>query len=182
MQWDWQAIGTIVAIAAVAVTLYFNLLSQRQTRAGQKLIEQGQQQDLEVAEATAQRSEAAAQLTEGYTQRVVDALEAIARSGIGGGPARLPKVAWSMEHHAGDTYRLTNIGDAKAWNVTLNSDETLILIDVPDRPDLAEGEAFTFMAAVHMGTRDRTITVTWDSDAQGTSGGTWRYPLPARPR
>jgi hypothetical protein len=182
MRWDWQAIGTIVAIAAVAVTLIFNLVSLRLTRAGQRLIEQGQQQDREMAEATAQRSEAAARLTEGYTQRVVDALEAIARSGVGGGPARLPKVAWSMEHHVGDTYRLTNIGDAKAWNVILTSHKTLRLLNVTGGPDLGEGEALTFMASVHMGTRDRTISVTWNSDGQGTSGGTWRYPLPARPR
>jgi hypothetical protein len=174
MRWDWQAIGTIVAIAAVAVTLIFNLLSQQQTRAGQ-------QQDREMFEATAQRSEAAARLTERYTQRVVDALEAMAQSGIGGGQARLPKVAWSMEHHVGDTYRLTNIGDAKAWNVILTSDKTLRLLNVTGGPDLGEGEALTFMASVHMGTRDRTISVTWNSDSQGTSGGTWRYPLPARP-
>jgi hypothetical protein len=90
MRWDWQAIGTVVAIAAVAVTLIFNLVSLRLTRAGQRLIEKGQQQDREMFEATAQRSEAAARLTEGYTQRVVDVLEAIARSGFGGGPARLP--------------------------------------------------------------------------------------------
>lgn len=182
MRWDWQAIGTIVAIAAVAVTLVFNLLSQRQTRAGQRLIEQGQEQDREMAEATAQRSEAAARLTEGYTQRVVDALEAIARSGIGGGPARLPKVAWSMDHEEGHIYRLTNTGDVKAWNVTLSSDETLVLLNVTGGPDLDEGEAITFGAAVHWGTRDRTITVTWNSDGAGTAGGTWRYPLPARPR
>jgi hypothetical protein len=182
MRWDWQAIGTIVAIAAVAVTLIFNLVSLRWTRTGQRLIEQGQQQDLAVAEATAQRSEAAARLTEGYTQRVVDALEAIARSGIGGGPARLSKVSWSMEHHAGDTYRLTNTGDAKAWNVKLTSDRTLHLLNVTGGPDLDEGEALTFIASAHMGTRDRTITVTWNSDAQGTSGGTWRYPLPGPPR
>jgi len=181
MQWDWQAIGTIVAIAAVAVTLVFNLLSQRLTRAGQRLIEQGQQQDREIAEVTAQRSESAARLTESYTQRVVDALEAIARSGIGGGSARIPKVAWSMDHHVGDTYRLTNTGDAKAWNVTLASDETLHLLKVPIAPDLDEGEALTFMAAASMRTRDRTITVAWDIDGHGTAGGTWRYPLPARP-
>ena len=181
MRWDWQAIGTIVATTAVAVTLIFNLISLRLTRAGQRLIQQGQQQDREMAEATAQRSEAAARLTEGYTQRVVEALEAIARSGIGGGPARQPKVAWSMEHHVGDTYRLTNTGDAKAWSVTLTSDETLSLMDVEGGPDLDEGEALTFMAFVHGGTRDRTITVTWNSDPQGTLGGTWRYPLPARP-
>ena len=182
MRWDWQAIGTIVAIAAVAVTLIFNLVSLRLTRDGQRLIELGQQQDREMAEATAQRSEAAARLTEGYTQRVVDALEAIAMSGIGGGPARLPKVVWSMDHHIGDTYRLTNTGDAKAWNVTLTSHETLRLLNVTGGPDLGEGEALTFMASVHWGTRDRTISVTWNSDGQGTPGGTWRYPLPARPR
>jgi hypothetical protein len=181
MRWDWQAIGTNVAIAAVAVTLIFNLVSLRLTRAGQRLIEQGQQQDREMFEATAQRSEAAARLTEGYTQRVVDALEAIARSGIGDGPARLPRVAWSMEHHVGDTYRLTNTGDTKAWNVTLTSDETLELLNIEGGPDLGEGEALTFMASVHWGTRDSTITVTWNSDGQGTPGGTWRYPLPARP-
>lgn len=167
MQWDWLAIGTIVAIAAVAVTMIFNILLLRQDR--------------QIAEATAQRSEAAARLTEGYTQRVVDALETISRSGIGGGPSRPPRVTWSMVYDNGDTYRLTNTGDAKAWNVTLTSDETLMLLDVPDGPALDESEALTFMAAVHMGTKDRTITVTWDGDAQGAAGGTWRYPLPTRP-
>jgi hypothetical protein len=87
-----------------------------------------------------------------------------------------------MEHHVGDTYRLTNTGDAKAWNVTLTSDETLELLNVEGGPDLGEREALTFMAFVHWGTRDSTITVTWNSDGQGTPGGTWRYPLPARPR
>lgn len=181
MHWDWQAIGTIVAIAAVAISLVFNLVSQRQTRAGQRLIELGQQQEREIAEATAERSEAAARLTESYTRRVVEALEAIARSGVGGTSVRPPKVAWSMDHHAGDTYRLTNIGDAKAWNVSLSSDETLELIEVGGGPDLDEGEALTFMAAVDMATRDLTITVAWDSDEDGSPGGTWRYPLPSRP-
>lgn len=179
MRWDWQAIGTIAAIAGVAIVLIFNLLSQRQTRAGQRLIEQGQQQDREIAEATAQRSEAAARLTESYTQRVVDSLEAIARSGIGGGSARSAKVAWSMDHDDGVVYRLTNTGDSKAWNVRLGSDATLGLISVPVAPDLGAGDAITFGAVESMATRDRTITVDWDSDGQGTGGGTWRYPLPA---
>ena len=87
-----------------------------------------------------------------------------------------------MDHEEGHIYRLTNTGDAKAWNVTLSSDETLVLLNVTGGPDLDEGEAITFGAAVHWGTRDRTITVTWTSDGAGTAGGTWRYPLPARPR
>jgi hypothetical protein len=165
------------------IALVFNLLSQRQTRAGQRLIEQGQQQDRELAEAAAHRSEAAAALTEGYTQRVVDALEAIARSGLGGSApaAPPPRVRWSMRHSVGDTYLLENIGDAPAWKVNLASDETLELVNVPTGTNLGPDEGMTFMAAPDMGTRDRTITVTWKHDEEGTPGGTWKYPLPARP-
>ena len=90
-------------------------------------------------------------------------LEAIARSGIGVGPARVPKVAWSMDHHQGDTFRLTNTGDAKAWNVTVSSDETLHSLNVTRGPDLGEGEALTFMAAAHWGTRDRTASACYST-------------------
>lgn len=51
--------------------------------------------------------------------------------------------------HQGDTYRLTKTGDAKAWNVTLGSDETLHLLNVTGGPDVGEGEALTFMASMY---------------------------------
>lgn len=74
---DWQAIGTIVALAGVIVTFVLTLRSEQLTRSGLD-------QDRELAERSASRSEAAARLTEEYTRRVVDALESRARLGVGG--------------------------------------------------------------------------------------------------
>jgi ElaB/YqjD/DUF883 family membrane-anchored ribosome-binding protein len=180
-QINWTAVAAISAAIGVILTLILNLRSQIQTRAGQRLVESGQKQEQEISEATAARAEAAAALTEGYTQRIVDALEAIARNGLGA-PAGVPaRVKWELLHHAGDTYRLTNIGNRKAWNIRLAADPTLHLVNPPEGESLDEDEALTFMAAAHMGTRDRTITVTWDGDDAGAEGGVWRYPLPGRP-
>jgi hypothetical protein len=175
VHWDWTAIGTISALAGVGVTLFFNTMSQRQTREGQRLTQQGQKQDRELAEAGAKRSEAAARLTEEYTRRVVDALELIAESGFG---SSKPKVEWSLRRDAGDRFRLENVGDALARDVTLTAHESLGgLIDMHGGPDLAPREAMTFIAAPSFETSDMTITVTWD-DESGAPAGSWKYPLP----
>ena len=91
------------------------------------------------------------------------------------------RVEWKLEHHAGDTYRLTNDGRATASGVDLGTHESLGgVFHVNGGPALEPGEALTFMAAPSLATSDRTITVKW-TQPDGTAG-TWRYPLPARPR
>lgn len=164
---DWQAIGTIVALLGVIASLIVTI--------------RGQRQDRTLAENSAARSEAASRLTEGYTARVVEALEVIAATGrLGGGPTTVaPRVKWSMRHHDGDTYIVENVGDAVAQCVVLSSDPTLGLVGITGGPDVAPGEAMTFLAVLTFGTRDSTITVAW-TGPDGTTGE-WRYPLPSRP-
>lgn len=163
---QWQAVGVIVALLAVVV--------------GTAVTWRGQQLDRKNAEATAARSEAAAALTEEYTRRVVTALEAMAAGGgLGVAPRR--QVAWSLTHHGGDTYLLRNDGEATAHQVTIGADPSLHLVNVPGPGPIGPGEAVTFMAAVSMGTRDRTITVAWSDDQDEEPDNIWRYPLPARP-
>lgn len=166
----WTVIGVLGALVAVVVTTVMNLRSERLTRLG---LESEQEQ----AEATAARAEAAARVTEGYTRRVVEALEAIATSGVGAPAPR--RVTWELVHHGGDTYRLTNTGEATASSVTISADASLRLVDLPQPRSLRAGEAVTFMAAASMGTRDRTITVTWRDEAGDEHD--WKYPLPPRP-
>lgn len=182
---DWQGVGTLVALLGVIATLVLNLRSEKLTRAGQDLTLKGQRQDREISENSALRSEAAARLTEDYTRRVVDALERIAREGLGSAssPEQL-RVAWSLDHHSGDMYRLTNTGNATAQHVDVSAHESMGgLMALQGGPDLAPGEAMTFMAAPSMATSDSTITVTWlQPDASPEPLGRWRYPLPARPR
>jgi hypothetical protein len=175
--WDkLAAIGTAVAFVAVAITLVFSVLGQRATRAGQKLIEAGQKQEREIAENTAARSEAAARLSSEYSERIVAALEAIARSGIGTatGPAR---VRWQLLHESGATYRVTNIGDLPAYGVTISSDPSLPLINVPQGNNIGPDEAVIFLASPDLNTRDMTVTAAWN-DADGAPADIWRYPLP----
>ncbi len=140
-------------------------------------------QNREASQAAASRSEAAAALSESYTVRVVDALEAIAAnidSGLPGVPAAPVGVRWSLVHDSGDTYRLTNAGDTAATDVTVTGHPTLIgPRNVVGGPNLAPDEALTFVAVGAMQTEDRTITVTWKDPAG--EDGTWRYPLPSRP-
>ena len=179
---DWQtvaavstAVGTAVALVGVLVTLIMTLRSEKLTRAGQAL-------EREQAEATAARTEAAAALTEEYTRRVVDALETMAsRPKAASAPPGPATVSWSLTHHAGDTNQLQNVGGLRADDVTISTDPTLHLVQAPDVPtQLQPGEAVTFMAAASLGTRDRTITVSW-ADAGESDRRSWRYPLPPRP-
>lgn len=168
---DWQAVGTFVALAGVIVSFLLTL--------------RGQQQEAKLARASAERSEAAARVSESYTQRVVDALEAMAnRPQVPGVAAPTPKpaVRWSLRWQAGDTYILENIGTAPAEGITVTSDPTLHLIFTTDPPErIGPGEAWTFMASASLGTRDMTITVEWTTEGDDTRQE-WRYPLPLRPR
>jgi hypothetical protein len=166
---DWQAIGTLVALVGLIASL-------RITRSGQK-------QEREIAENTASRAEAAARLTEDYTRRVVDALERMAATGLGGiGAPHEPKVVWNLVHQAGDMYRLTNTGDADARSVAISGHESMGgLIGTTEADEIQPGEAITFMAAPSMATSDFTITVTWLQPGDGAVTGRWRYPLPMPP-
>jgi hypothetical protein len=105
------------------------------------------------------------------------ALSTITLSGVGAA-APPPIVAWSLEPAGDDTYRLTNTGNAKAWHVKIESDESLVLFDVPEGRDLDATEAVIFYALPDLGTRDMTITATWNGDEHVSAGGTWRYPPP----
>jgi hypothetical protein len=181
MSWSTAAdiattLGTLVALTGVFVMSIIAIRSERLTRRGQQI-------GLEQAEATASRTESAAALTEEYTRRLVDAVETMAsRPMTGNGSVALPapRVRWSLLHHAGDTYRLENEGDLTAEDVELSSDTSLPLTNVPESRSIGPGEAVTFMASARLGTRDRTITVTWMNEGYNERR-TWRYPLPGRP-
>jgi hypothetical protein len=164
---DWQAIGTIIALLGVVASFGVAVRGQRQER--------------ELAERSASRSEAAARLTEEYTGRVVDALEAmVSQPRTSGKSNHPPRARWALVHQRGDTYRLTNVGNADAWDVLIDMHESMR--DDPDnlaheriRPD----EAITFMAAPVMATPDYTVTVGWDFEqGKPSTREEWRYPLP----
>jgi hypothetical protein len=165
-------LGTVVALIGVVVTLIMTLRSEKLTRKGQDL-------ERKQAESGAARTEAAAALTEEYTRRVVLALEQMAVASPATGLASGARAAWSLVHFGGDTYKLENVGDQRAEDVTVSADETMHLVDVPPPQAIDPGEAITFMAAVTLGTRDTTITVTW-TEPDGETG-VWKYPLPPRP-
>lgn len=168
MDWDWQAIGTIVALLGVAGSFGLTWRGQRQER--------------QIAENSARRSEAAAALTADNTTRVIEALEQIATiGGPGAGAPALAPVKWSMRYDGGDSFRLENEGSATAHGVSLSAHESLgdpMLLS--GGPDLGPGESLVFLAAPTMETTDTTITVEWTNE-DGTPGR-WRYPLPGKPR
>lgn len=177
--WDrLAALSTIVAFLGIFVALYYSWKTLRQER--------------QTATASARRAEAATRVSEGYTERIVEALESIARAGlinaespragnwadVAAAIARPPKVSWRLQRAGGDSYQLTNVGDRRAYQVEITSDPTLELVNVPAPRDVGEGEALVFLAAPDFGTNDMTVTVTW-TDETGDKPLQWRYPLPA---
>lgn len=169
---SWQDVGVIVAMVGVI--------------GGFILTWRGQGQDKRIAEASAERSEAAARLSADNTERVLLALEEIAAkdftASVAVGAAPDPRVRWTLQHHAGDTYALTNTGGASAYAVELSGHETLIGPDrVSGGPDLAPDEALTFVAARSLATSDSTITVSWADSPTAPTRHEWKYPLPPRP-
>ena len=158
------AVGTVVALAGVI--------------AGQRLARRGQDQDRHLAEVSALRAEAAARVTEGYTARVVEALERIASGQSRDGVIHQPRVRWSLTHFADETYKLENEGDATAFDVQLSGHPTLLGPDgIKGGPDLPPDGVLTFLAATSVTTEDTTITVRW-RPAQGADLQSWKYPLP----
>jgi hypothetical protein len=168
-------LDTVVGIATVlgvVGALAFNFVQMLRTR--------NQTRD------AAMRAENAAALTIEYSERQLDALTEISRSIRDGGPARVPVdheprgVRWSLRHHSGDSYILTNEGDEPANSVEIHTDESLWHEVISGQETLAPGEAIHFMAAPSLATRDSTVTVTWVEPGE-TEPAHWRYPLPARP-
>lgn len=141
----------------------------------------GQKQDRQIAQNTATRAEAAARLTEGYTSRVVVALEAMAqREASSTGQATPAVVRWSLRRQAGDTYILENVGTASAERIQVTADDSLPLLSMSVLPErLGPDEALSFMAAPSLGTSDFTITVEWVTAGDDVPRQ-WRYPLPYR--
>ncbi|MFF4879715.1 hypothetical protein [Micromonospora sp. NPDC000668] len=175
---DWQQVSDQATVLGVFVALAVGLATTVVMIRQEKVTRKGQQLQSEYATAAAERAESAARLTEEYTRRVVEALETMAARPAG---AELviaaPRVRWSLEHHDGDKYLLTNIGDAAAHSVRISADKSLDLVKPTDGHNVDAGEALGFMAVPTMATRDFTITVEW-FDLSTAQKRTWRYPLP----
>lgn len=132
--------------------------------------------------ASANRSEAAARLSDENSRLAIAALEKIAARQPGHEPQQVAtKVAWAMTHYKGDTYQLQNIGNKTAYEVEVDpARDANMIFRKPDVADLNPAEALTFLAARSMATSDITITVTWIERGDSTPHK-WRYPLPPRP-
>lgn len=155
-----QPLGTVVAMVGVIVTLVLTM--------------RGQRQEERIAEATASRAESAARVSEEYTRRIVDALEAMTSRDEG---QRVQGVRWTLQRDDRHRYVLSNTGATAATEVRVSADDTLPLrLEQPDRLVVGPGEAIAFMAFPTLATRDLAITVTWHAD--GGEDQQWQYPLP----
>ncbi len=175
-----QAIGTVVALAGVALTFMLTRRGQGQAAAlARNDAERAERAD-DAAAAKAERAEHVAALSIDQMTRMAEAIEALVVTGAG---TSAPGVQWSLEHHGGDTYILKNTGSAVAYRVEITGHESLMgPSHFTGGPAVGPKEAITFMAGVTMGTADATIQVSWRTEDNGDSEGyVWRYPLPGRP-
>jgi hypothetical protein len=179
------SVGTLGALVVLIISLFMTRRGQEQT-VKQAKDEANRAEAAQVAgEASALRAENAAGLTIDVMERIAGALDKVAGGGIRGdvllAQALPERVSWSLAHHGGDTYILTNTGEATAYNVQLSAHESLMREDEwASEPKVRRGDVVQFMAARSMGTSDSTITVEWSTERDGEKD-VWRYPLPARP-
>jgi hypothetical protein len=182
-----QTIATIVALVGVIVSFWIARRGQKQDL----ILATAEAERAERAEkagaASAERAENAAALSIDSMSRMADALDKIAARGTAGPAiiAQAPpdRVAWTLAHFNGDTYILTNTGDATAYDVQISAHESLLQVGEWVREErVRPSETVTFMAARTMGTSDSTITVEWSTSPEDDGQrDTWRYPLPPRP-
>ncbi|HEY9324393.1 MAG TPA: hypothetical protein VIP50_05650 [Agromyces sp.] len=182
-----QTIATIVALVGVIVSFWIARRGQKQDL----ILATAEAERAERAEkagaASAERAENAAALTIDSMSRMADALDKIAAQEPSGHAVMAttprPRVAWSLNHRQNDSYLLTNIGDSPAYDVVISAHESMLVPrKIPTTDVLQPGEAVSFVALRTMGTSDSTITVEWSDEQGGTDRGSWRYPLPPKPR
>ena len=128
------------------------------------------------AKAAAERAEEAARVANGYTDRVVDALERMASRDPAGTITPPLRVRWSLVLQSGDRYILANDGNATARKVEISAHKFMNLMDVPPAEDVEPGSVLSFIASPSFGIPDLTITVTWTDDQDKRL--VWKYPLP----
>lgn len=170
---DGQSVANLITALGVVASIVLGSLNMRSQ---QKL-----------AQAAADRAEAAGRVSAENTEKVISALEKMAETAeiLAEEPRRgvlLPepvkRARWRLEHYKGDTYQLTNIGNAAANNVDISAHQSLIF-QGPESPIvLRPDEGVTFFAAATMATHDKTITVRWIAE-DGTTAD-WKYPLPPK--
>jgi len=178
-----ETAGTIAALLGVIASIWLARSGQKQDLGLAKDEADRAERAQAASEASAERAEATSRITVDQMDRIADALDEIATSRLRGVGVMLPmpKVSWKLEHHAGDTYLLTNVGGADAFDVQITSHESLMHeSEWVSTEQIRPGEAATFMAARTFDTSDSTISVRW-SAKPGGERGIWRYPLPPRP-
>ncbi len=91
-------------------------------------------------------------------------------------------VRWSVNWVYGDTFEIENSGDEDAFDVVLETHETLIVHFNSRFPiaKISPGDSFSFIATRSMATSDANLYMSWKSEAGDRS--TWTRLLPFRPK
>lgn len=127
------------------------------------------------------KADAAERRAQASSDMFADGLDDIAQSIKGLATASAPPrkgVRWELTWESKSVYRLENIGDEPAHNVSIRSHETLPtkLPEGLPKDRLEPSEGIDFAAIRTMQTQDASITVSWtDSDGRER---TWSRTLP----
>lgn len=178
---DWVALGGATVSALLAL---YAIVLQRRDR---KIDRADSARDVAGASARADRAQqaadeaaAAALRSAAATERMAQAMEAQSLAAARAAPA--PQVSWQLAHNAGDTYLLTNAGNAVAYDVAVDTGDMIVRDTAWPRAAIQPDEAAKILAARSLATRDDTVTVTW-ADAPGSfDRRSWSRPLPPSPR
>jgi hypothetical protein len=137
---------------------------------------------------TAARSERLADEAAEHSRRSADAVERMASALEQQALARernslTPGVVWTLDHQQGDTYMVTNVGRAPAYDVHVDTGDIPIVRGADRDQEVIPPDGFLkFMAAVSFGTTDDTITISWAESPGGSTRHQWARPLPPRPQ
>lgn len=127
-----------------------------------------------MAREAADRADRAVQAAERSASAAEAQAVAIARA------APLPQAAWTLEHHDGDAYLLTNVGTGTAHAVALDTGDMVVRDGQWPRDTIAPSESAKLLAARSLATRDDTVTVRWADEPRGAERRSWQRPLPPK--
>lgn len=88
---------------------------------------------------------------------------------------------WAIDPNGGDTYLVTNIGDARAYDVRISAFKDLSILQGPEPQDVDPDEALEIMALQYGAVEDNRVLVNWRDEADSVEERSWKHPLPPRP-
>jgi hypothetical protein len=174
---DWQPLGIavvgVLSIAALGQTAARDRVTRRRMAVADVRARDAEMQATLALQAAEESASAGARAA-AAVERMAKTLERQAIQAERNSSA--PGVAWTLEHAQGQSYLLTNVGRAAAYDVEIRLDAGIRTMGELRHEELQPAAAVKFIAVVTPDSLDDTVTVIWKG--RTLVEHTWSRPLP----